>query len=1047
MTFLGRFPEPDLLRRTIEGAYRADEAACVEMLLDEAALPRDARARVAETARRLVGEIRRRGARSGGIDAFMNEYKLTNQEGVVLMCLAEALLRIPDADTATRLIRDKIAEADWEGHLGQSDSLFVNASTWALMLTGRVVKVETGTLGDVRSFVRRLVSRSGEPVIRQAMIQAMRILGRQFVMGRDIEEALARAREPEQRGYRYTYDMLGEAALTAPDADDYFEAYSKAITAVGKASAGRGVIEGPGISVKLSALHPRFQFSHRERLMDELVPRVAELAALARDADIGFCIDTEEADRLDITLDVIDRVFSDSALAGWEGFGLAIQAYQKRAIFVIDWLIDLARRNRRRLSVRLVKGAYWDSEIKHGQVQGLDGYSVFTRKSSTDVSYLACAKKMLGAGDAFIPQFATHNAHSLAAVLEMAGERSDFEFQRLHGMGETLYDQVVGDKGMGIPCRVYAPVGSHEDLLAYLVRRLLENGANTSFVNRIVDEKAPIEDIIADPVAKVAALHEKPHPRIPPPVGLFAPERDNSKGIDLSDPALLRPLAAEMVAVGPWTASPLVGGEALEGAARPVLDPADRRRQVGTVVEATPAMVEKALEKATAAAPGWDAMPAGERAACLERTAGLMEAHMPELMALCVSEAGKTVDDAVAEIREAVDFCRYYGARARVEFSRPQPMPGPTGESNEVALHGRGVFAVISPWNFPLAIFSGMTTAALAAGNAVIAKPAEQTPLIATRAVQLMHEAGIPADVLHLLPGDGPSVGAPLVDDPRISGVAFTGSVETARLINQGLAGRPGPIAPLIAETGGQNVMIVDSTALPEQVVGDAITSAFRSAGQRCSAMRVLFVQQDIADRVIDMLKGAMAEIDVGDPGQLETDVGPVIDADALAMLEAHAGRMERDGALLYQTPLPARCAHGTFFAPRAYRIDSLEVLDREVFGPVLHVVTYAADRLDEVIEAVNRTGFGLTLGIHTRVDATARHIHRHLKVGNTYVNRDIIGAVVGVQPFGGEGLSGTGPKAGGPRYLHRFALERTLTINTAAAGGNAALLSLEEGS
>ena len=1046
MTFFGRFPEPDPLRRAIEGAYRADETACVERLLDEAALPRDARGRIAETAGRLVGEIRRRGARSGGIDAFMNEYKLTNQEGVVLMCLAEALLRIPDAETASRLIRDKIAEADWEGHLGHSDSLFVNASTWALMLTGRVVKIERRTFNDVPSFVRRLVSKSGEPVIRQAMIQAMRILGRQFVMGRDIDEALARARDPETRGYRYTYDMLGEAALTAADAADYLEAYSKAITAVGKASAGRGVIQGPGISVKLSALHPRFQFSHRDRLIKELVPRVAELAALARDADIGFCIDTEEADRLDITLDVVEGVFSDSALAGWEGFGLAIQAYQKRAVFVIDWLIDLARRNRRRLSVRLVKGAYWDSEIKHGQVQGLDGYPVFTRKSATDVSYLACAKKMLAAGDAFIPQFATHNAHTLAAVLEMAGGRSDYEFQRLHGMGETLYDQVVGDKGMGIPCRVYAPVGSHEDLLAYLVRRLLENGANTSFVNRIVDEKAPIEDIIADPVAKVAALAAKPHPRIPPPVGLFAPERDNSRGIDLSDPAMLRPLAEAVAATGPWTASPLVGGKALEGEARPVLDPADRRRQTGSVVEATPAMVEEALQKASAAAHGWDATPAGDRAACLERLAGLMEDTMPELMALCVREAGKTVDDSVAEIREAVDFCRYYGARARAEFSRPQPMPGPTGESNEVALHGRGVFAVISPWNFPLAIFSGMTTAALAAGNAVIAKPAEQTPLIATRAVQLMHEAGIPPDVLHLLPGDGPTVGAPLVNDPRISGVAFTGSVETARLINQALAGRTGPIAPLIAETGGQNVMIVDSTALPEQVVGDAITSAFRSAGQRCSAMRVLFVQYDIADRALDMLSGAMAEINVGDPGLLETDVGPVIDADALAMLEAHAGRMERDGELLYQTPLPAECAQGTFFAPRAYRIESLDVLDREVFGPVLHVITYAADRLDQVIEAVNRTGFGLTLGIHTRVDATARHIHRHLKVGNTYVNRDIIGAVVGVQPFGGEGLSGTGPKAGGPRYLHRFALERTLTINTAAAGGNAQLLSLEEG-
>ena len=1057
MTFIGDFPEPepDPLRAAIQAATLADETSCVEALVAEADPGVASRRRIAARATTLVERIRDRAQSAGGLDAFMHEYDLSSQEGVMLMCLAEALLRVPDAETADKLIADKIGDARWDRHLGRSESLFVNASTWALMLTGRVIRMEEAGIRDPGSLLRRLVARSGEPVIRQAMIQAMRIMGRQFVMGRTIEEALDRARENEAHGYRHSYDMLGESAHTGRDAERYFHAYQNAIAAVGRESAGRGFVDGPGISIKLSALHPRFEFAQRRRLVGELIPRVRDLAIRAKAAGIGMCVDTEEADRLEITLDVIEAVFTDPELAGWEGFGLAIQAYQKRAAPLIDWLAALARIQGRRLSVRLVKGAYWDAEIKRAQEQGLEGFPVFTRKVNTDVSYIACARKLLAASDAFYPQFATHNAHTLAAVLELAGDRRDFEFQRLHGMGEALYDQVAGQgagqgadgDGLGIPCRIYAPVGSHEDLLAYLVRRLLENGSNTSFVNRIVDEQAPIADIVADPVERVAGLKSKPHPRIPLPVDLYGAERHNSRGIDLSDPAALRPLAREMDAVsGPWRAVPRVAGkEASGGGERAVTDPADRRRVVGHVREAGTEAVGAALAAAVDAAPGWEATPAGDRAACLDRAADLLEGAGPELMALCVREAGKTIDDALAEVREAVDFCRYYAARARADFAGPLEMPGPTGESNQLTLRGRGVFACISPWNFPLAIFCGEVTAALAAGNAVIAKPAEQTPLIAARAVDLFHEAGIPPGALNLLPGDG-TVGAALVTDPRVNGVAFTGSVETARAINQALAGRTGPIVPLIAETGGQNAMIVDSTALPEQVVSDAVTSAFRSAGQRCSALRVLFVQKDIAGRITEMLAGAMAELRVGDPGQLSTDVGPVIDDDALRMLEDHARRMEREGRLLYRVPLDEEaCTHGTFFAPCAFEIDRLDRLEREVFGPVLHVIAFNGDRLDAVIDGINAIGYGLTLGIHSRVDGFARRIHQRLRVGNTYVNRNMIGAVVGVQPFGGEGLSGTGPKAGGPRYLHRFATERTLTVNTAAAGGNAALLSLEE--
>ncbi len=1047
MIFDKPLPPRDRLRDSIADWYRRDETQVVNTLLDAAHLERDALARIDERARDLVTEVRRHRIGKGGVDAFMQEYELSSQEGVVLMCLAEALLRIPDEETADRLIRDKLGPADWEKHLGNSESVFVNASTWALMLTGRVVALHEYREQSLKSVLARLVSRVGEPVIRQSVTQGMRILGRQFVMGRSISEALDRAEDDEERGYRHSFDMLGEAAHTAADAKRYFDSYNDAIAAIGAHGASRGPVEASGISVKLSALHPRYEFAQRERVMKELVPRLMALATHAREVDIGLTVDAEESERLELSFDVIEAVFSDNALKGWEGFGLALQAYQKRAYPAVEWLAELARAKRRRLMVRLVKGAYWDSEIKLAQEGGYEGYTVFTRKASTDLSYIACARRILGHPDVFFAQFATHNAHTLATILEMAGERRDYEFQRLHGMGEALYEQVVGSDGAGRACRIYAPVGSHEDLLPYLVRRLLENGANTSFVNRIVDERAPIEDIIADPLEKVRRLADKPHPRIPAPPDVYRPERRNSRGLDVTDPRELVPLDTAMTEAlaREWHAAPVVDGERKKGNGQPILDPADRRRRVGTVVTADTGQVESAMASAARAAPAWDATDAGDRARMLERTADLMERDMPVLMGLAVREAGKTVLDAVAEIREAVDFCRYYASRCRAEFAAPLMLPGPTGERNELALHGRGVFVCISPWNFPLAIFTGQVTAALAAGNAVVAKPAEQTPLIAHHAVTLMHEAGIPTDVLHLLPGDGESVGAPLVGHPLVGGVAFTGSTDTARAIYRTLAGKSGPIVPLIAETGGQNAMIVDSSALPEQVVTDTITSAFQSAGQRCSALRVLFLQSDIAKKTIEMLSGAMAELKIGDPALLSTDVGPVIDDAALEMLDAHRTRMSKESRLVYQCRLGAECASGTFFAPVAFEIESLDQLEREVFGPVLHVIRYDAENLEGVVDAINASGYGLTVGLHSRIDSTLKHIHARLKVGNAYVNRNQIGAVVGVQPFGGEGLSGTGPKAGGPRYLHRFATERSLCVNTTAQGGNASLMSLEE--
>ena len=1039
----------------INRLWLADEDAVLRELLPLARLEPSARAEVSAYAASLVDAVRAERVERGGMDAFLREYDLGSQEGVILMCLAEALLRIPDSVTADRLIADKIKGGDWASHLNDGGSLFVNASTWGLMLTGRLVQPDGATQRDPAGFVRNLVARVGEPVVRTALRQAMRIMGHQFVMGRTIEEALSRAGEGTNARYRYSFDMLGEAALSMSDADRYLDAYSAAIEALGRASRAQRDAppeSAPSISVKLSALHPRYEFAQRARVTAELAPRLVMLAERAAAAGIALTVDAEESERLEVSLELVERVLEAPTLTGWQGFGLAVQAYQKRAPDVIRWLVPTARRNGRRLNVRLVKGAYWDSEIKRAQERGHAGYPVYTRKQCTDVAYLACASLMLDAPDVVYPQFATHNAHTVASIVHVARARQrSFEFQRLHGMGEELYARLTDPARENVPCRVYAPVGSHEDLLPYLVRRLLENGANTSFVNRIVDARLPAAEIAADPVAFVEALATVPHPRVPLPARIFGAERPNSIGLNVADGKVLAALADAATAAfsEPRVAGPVLGGRAVAKRAEivargaRVTSPADHSMVAGHVLEATGADVERAIAGAAGAFADWERTPADSRAVILERAADAFEAHHAEFVGLCVREAGKSVPDAIAEVREAVDFLRYYAQRARLDFARPTVLPGPTGESNELALRGRGVFVCVSPWNFPLAIYTGQVAAALAAGNTVIAKPAEQTPLVAAFATELLHGAGIPGEVLQFLPGDGARVGSLLTADPRIAGVAFTGSNETAAAIQRALAARPGPIATLIAETGGQNAMIADSSALPEQVVNDAVLSAFGSAGQRCSALRVLCVQEEVAERVEALLAGAMKELVVGDPALLATDVGPVIDTDALASLERHAAEIVRGARWSYRAPRPAGLEGGCFFAPLAVEIDGIARLQREVFGPVLHVVRWKAKELDQLIDAINATGYGLTLGVHTRIDSTVLRIRERARVGNLYVNRNMIGAVVGVQPFGGMGLSGTGPKAGGPHYLHRFATEQTVTVNTAAVGGNASLLAL----
>ncbi|BAW25996.1 MULTISPECIES: trifunctional transcriptional regulator/proline dehydrogenase/L-glutamate gamma-semialdehyde dehydrogenase [Pseudomonas] len=1017
-----------VLRAAITAAYRRPEQEVVPMLLEQARLS----APLAEATNKLAAGIAEKlrnqksaGGRAGIVQGLLQEFSLSSQEGVALMCLAEALLRIPDKGTRDALIRDKISTGNWQPHLGNSPSLFVNAATWGLLLTGKLVS--THNESGLTSSLTRIIGKSGEPMIRKGVDMAMRLMGEQFVTGETIAEALANASRFEAKGFRYSYDMLGEAALTEHDAQKYLASYEQAIHSIGKASHGRGIYEGPGISIKLSALHPRYSRAQYERVMEELYPRLLSLTLLAKQYDIGLNIDAEEADRLELSLDLLERLCFEPSLAGWNGIGFVIQAYQKRCPYVIDYVIDLAKRSRHRLMIRLVKGAYWDSEIKRAQVEGLEGYPVYTRKVYTDVSYVACARKLLAVPEAIYPQFATHNAHTLSAIYHIAGQNyypGQYEFQCLHGMGEPLYEQVVGkiaDGKLNRPCRVYAPVGTHETLLAYLVRRLLENGANTSFVNRIADHSISIQELVADPVASIERMGTQegniglPHPRIPLPRDLYGTERANSAGIDMANEHRLASLSCAMLATAhnDWKAAPMLACAASESAAAPVLNPADHRDVVGHVQEATVADVDNAIQCALNAAPIWQATPPAERAAILERTADLMEAEIQPLMGLLIREAGKTFANAIAEVREAVDFLRYYAVQARNDFSNDAHRP-------------LGPVVCISPWNFPLAIFTGQVAAALAAGNPVLAKPAEQTPLIAAQAVRLLLEAGIPEGVLQLLPGRGETVGAGLVGDERVKGVMFTGSTEVARLLQRNVAGRldnQGRPIPLIAETGGQNAMIVDSSALTEQVVIDVVSSAFDSAGQRCSALRVLCLQEDSADRVIEMLKGAMAESRLGCPDRLAVDIGPVIDAEAKAGIEKHIQGMREKGRAVYQVAIAdaTEVKRGTFVMPTLIELESFDELKREIFGPVLHVVRYNRRNLDQLIEQINNSGYGLTLGVHTRIDETIAKVVETANAGNMYVNRNIVGAVVGVQPFGGEGLSGTGPKAGGPLYLYRL--------------------------
>ncbi|GGC95154.1 trifunctional transcriptional regulator/proline dehydrogenase/L-glutamate gamma-semialdehyde dehydrogenase [Undibacterium terreum] len=1003
-------PHSSPLRAAITQVYRRDEAESVQWLLSQIQPQASTQETIRGLAHKLVSSVRQQRTRASGVDALMHEFSLSSEEGVALMCLAEALLRIPDHQTADRLIADKISKGDWSKHLGESPSLFVNAATWGLLVTGKLVT--TNSEQGLGSALTRLIAKGGEPLIRKGVDLAMRMLGNQFVTGQTIEEALKNSQDNEKRGYRYSYDMLGEAALTAHDAAFYYRAYETAIHAIGKASNGRGIKDGPGISVKLSALHPRYSRAQRERTLNELLPLLKKLLLLAKQYNIGLNIDAEEADRLELSLDLMEALAFDADLAGFEGIGFVVQGYQKRCPYVIDYLIDLARRSNRKFMVRLVKGAYWDAEIKRAQVDGMSGFPVYTRKVYTDVSYLACAQRLLAATDVIYPQFATHNALTLATIYSwaQAAKITDYEFQCLHGMGETLYDQVVGKDKLNKPCRIYAPVGSHQTLLAYLVRRLLENGANSSFVNQIVDESVSIETLIADPIEIATKLGGVPHSGIALPRDLFGSERKNSAGLDFSNELELEKIAAGFTAnsAQQLVAAPLLHGRVSATAAKDVSNPADRHDIVGQVIEADAQDVQTALAQAEAYAIDWQTTAPVERAAALKKTADLLEAQTLDFMALAIREAGKSLPNALAEVREAVDFLRYYAAQV-------ESLP------NTLAL---GPVVCISPWNFPLAIFIGEVSAALAAGNVVLAKPAEQTPLIAYRAIQLMHEAGVPRGALQFLPGTGEVVGAQLVADSRVKGVIFTGSTEVAQIINRTLSKRA--VAenidiPLIAETGGQNAMIVDSSALPEQVVQDVLSSAFDSAGQRCSALRVLCLQVDIADKTLEMLKGAMQELRVGKPDQLAVDIGPVIDADAQKQLQTHIANIQKQAKTSYSLPLASSCEQGTFVAPTVIEISSLSELSKEVFGPVLHVLRYKRDDLPKLIDSINATGFGLTLGIHSRIDETIDFITSRAHVGNIYVNRNIVGAVVGVQPFGGEGKSGTGPKAGGPLYLKRL--------------------------
>lgn len=1005
-------PQSDL-RKAITAAYRRPETECLPPLVAAARVTETQRYDIRATARTLIEALRAK-HKGTGVEGLVQEYSLSSQEGVALMCLAEALLRIPDTDTRDALIRDKISEGDWTSHIGGGKSLFVNAATWGLVVTGKL----TSTVNDrgLSAALTRLIARAGEPVIRRGVDMAMRMMGEQFVTGETIEEALKRAKPLEARGFRYSYDMLGEAATTGADAERYYRDYEKAIHAIGTASAGRGIYDGPGISIKLSALHPRYSRSQAARVMDELLPKVKALAALAKKYDIGLNIDAEEADRLELSLDLLEGLCFDADLQGWNGLGFVVQAYGKRCPFVLDYIIDLARRSGRRVMVRLVKGAYWDAEIKRAQLDGLADFPVYTRKIHTDVAYVACARKLLAAPDAVFPQFATHNAQSLATIYQLAGPDfsvGKYEFQCLHGMGEPLYDEVVGKDKLDRPCRIYAPVGTHETLLAYLVRRLLENGANSSFVNRISDPKVSVESLIADPVDIVAAMPVvgAPHDQIALPNALFGKSRENSKGLDLSNEETLHDLSAELAgtAAKQWYAAPLLADSKTGGETLDVLNPADHRDVVGRITQAKIEDAEAIVAAAADNVAAWSTVSPADRAACLDRAADIMEGRIEPLMGIIMREAGKSAANAIGEVREAVDFLRYYAEQARRTLG-PSHLP-------------LGPIVCISPWNFPLAIFTGQVAAALVAGNPVLAKPAEETPIIAHESVKILHEAGVPVGALQFVPGDG-RLGAALVGAAKTAGVMFTGSTEVARLIQAQLAERlsaGGKPIPLIAETGGQNGMIVDSSALAEQVVADVIASAFDSAGQRCSALRVLCLQDDVADRTLTMLKGALQQLTLGRTDSLNVDIGPVITAEARDGIASHIERMRGLGNKVEQLPLPAMAEQGTYVAPTIIEIKKLADLQREVFGPVLHVIRFRRADLDKLIDDINASGYGLTFGLHTRLDETIAHVTSRIKAGNLYVNRNIIGAVVGVQPFGGRGLSGTGPKAGGPLYIGRL--------------------------
>ncbi|MGO4997987.1 bifunctional proline dehydrogenase/L-glutamate gamma-semialdehyde dehydrogenase PutA [Oceanisphaera sp. W20_SRM_FM3] len=1048
------------LRQQISQQYDVAEDAYVAALIEQA--PLDS-AQLQAKAERLVSQVRN-ASRSEGITAFLQQYSLSTQEGIILMCLAEALLRIPDRATQDALIKDKLTAGDWAQHVRHSDSTWVNAATWSLMLTGKVLSLDqTGLDSELAahpaSVISRLINRLGEPVVRRAILAAMKIMGKQFVLGRDIKEALKASRKARTLGYSHSYDMLGEAAITALDAEQYYQAYANAISALGETKLNNGALNNkqvprPSISIKLSALHPRYEEAQRARVLSELFATVIRLLEQARALNVFVTLDAEEMDRLELSLDLFELLYRHPVNQGWGGLGLVVQAYSKRALPVLVWLAALAREQGDEIALRLVKGAYWDSEIKHSQQAGLADYPVFTRKASTDVSYLVCARYLLSEAcqGALYPQFATHNAHTVAAIQTMAAAVPDnqtghhFEFQRLHGMGEDLYNVLLTEQPE-LHCRIYAPVGAHQDLLPYLVRRLLENGANSSFVHQLLDPKTPVDSLIEHPLASLAACERLANEQIPLPSAIFT-DRINSSGINLNIASQRAPLFQELerLANKQWQAAPLLAEANFESlTVLPVFSPQDNRQVVGKVVMATPNQATQAVTYAQTAFIAWRDRPVSERAQLLERLADLLEEHQAEFISLCTREAGKLLQDGIDEVREAVDFCRYYANLAR-SLMQPTLLPGYTGERNTLLAQGRGVFVCISPWNFPLAIFIGQVTAALVTGNTVIAKPAAQTCLIAHLATQLAHLAGIPQDVLQLVTGDGATIGQALIADPRISGVCFTGSTATAQQINRTLADRHGAIIPFIAETGGQNAMIVDSSALPEQVVMDVIRAAFQSAGQRCSALRVLYLQSDIYDQVLTLLNGAMAELSVGDPAFWSSDVGPLIDELAQAKLVAHLAQMQAAGkTLIAQTPLGTACDHGHYIAPTLIAIEAISELSQEHFGPILHVVRFNAEQIEHVIADINHSGYGLTLGIHSRNETFAQHIVSRANVGNIYINRDQIGAMVGVQPFGGQGLSGTGPKAGGPHYLTRFITEKTITNNTTAIGGNASLLSLRE--